>query len=109
MVSARRSSIALWGRCLAVVESDISRKADAEGRLHASWVGGSNSDGLFPLGAREREFYALLHRIIEDLVARLQAAATSDNANILSRVRDNAMRRTAVCLEMYAGSFEWLL
>jgi hypothetical protein len=38
--------------------------------------------------------------IIEDLVATLQAAVTTVDANVLSCVRENALRRTAVCLDM---------
>jgi hypothetical protein len=53
--------------------------------------------------------YAVPPRTIEDLVARLQAAATSVDANMLRCVRENAVRRTAVCLEMYGGRFENLM
>jgi hypothetical protein len=52
VVSARRSSSALWGRCPAVIERDITRKVDLTWRVDcmASSVAGSNSDGFFPVG-----------------------------------------------------------
>jgi hypothetical protein len=48
-------------------------------------------------------------RTIEDLVARLQAAVTTVDENMLRCVRENAVRRTAVRLEMDGGRFEELL
>jgi hypothetical protein len=42
-------------------------------------------------------------------VARLQATVTTVDANMWRRVLENAVRRTAVCLEMDGGRFEHLL
>jgi hypothetical protein len=46
---------------------------------------------------------------MEDLVARFQAAVTTVDANMLRRAQENAVRRTAVCLEMEGGRFEHVL
>jgi hypothetical protein len=46
---------------------------------------------------------------IEDVVARLQAAVTTVDANMLGHIRENAVRHTAVCLEMDGRRFEHLL
>jgi hypothetical protein len=48
-------------------------------------------------------------RTIEDPVAGLKAPVTAVDANLLRHVRENAVRRTAVCLEMGGGRFEHLL
>jgi hypothetical protein len=45
----------------------------------------------------------------DDLVARLEAAVTAFDVDMLRRVRENVMRRTAVCLEMDEGRSERLL
>jgi hypothetical protein len=105
VVLARRKSKALWGRCLVVVERDISRKVDCM----ASSVAGSNFDGFFLWGHLKEQVYVDPPRTIEDLVVRLQAAVTTVDANMLRRVRENAVRRTAVCLEMDGGRLEHLL
>jgi hypothetical protein len=47
--------------------------------------------------------YAVSHRIIEDLVARLQTTLTAVEGNMLRRVPENAVRLTAVCLHMDGG------
>jgi hypothetical protein len=49
-------------------------------------VAGSNSNGFFPVG---KEVYAVPSWTIEDLVARLQTAVTTVDANMLLRVREN--------------------
>jgi hypothetical protein len=56
VVSARRSSSSLWGRCPAAVGRDISRKVDwtSRAKCMASSVTWSNSGGLFPVGQSER-------------------------------------------------------
>jgi hypothetical protein len=51
------------------------------------------------------DVYALPPRTIEDVVA----AVTTVEANMLRRVRENAVRRTALCLEMDGGRLEHLL
>jgi hypothetical protein len=51
--------------------------------------------------------YAASPRTIEDLVARLQATVAA--ANMLRRVLENSVQRTAVCLELDKGRFEHLL
>jgi hypothetical protein len=43
---------------------------------------------------------------MEDLATRFKAAVTAAEGNRLRRLRDNAMRRAAVCLEMDGGRFE---
>jgi hypothetical protein len=48
-------------------------------------------------------------RIIRDLVAGFKAAETRVDDNMLKRVRDNAVRRTAVCLKMDGGRFEHMV
>lgn len=58
------------------------------------------SDGFFPVGHLKERVYAVRPRTTEDPVARLQAAVTTVDANMLRRVRQNAARRAAVCLEM---------
>jgi hypothetical protein len=73
----------------------------------ASSVAGSNSDGFFFLwGHLKEQVYAVPPKTIEDLVARLEAALKKIDANMLRHVRENAVRRTAVCLEMDGGHFE---
>jgi hypothetical protein len=57
----------------------------------------------------KKHVYAVPSRTIEDLVGRLQAAVTTVDTNLLRRVRENAVRRTAVYLEMDGGCFERLL
>jgi hypothetical protein len=111
MVSARRSSSALWGRCPAVVERDISRKVDGR-RGPTAWSPRSPDLTLidfFLRGHLKEQVYAVRPMTIEDLVARLQAAVTTVDANMLRRVRENAVRRTAICLQMDGGRFEYIL
>jgi hypothetical protein len=64
---------------------------------------------FFLWGHLKEHDYAVPPRTIEDLVERLQAAMTSVDANMLRRVRENVLRRSAVCLEMEGGRFERLL
>jgi hypothetical protein len=82
---------------------------DVEGRLHGLSVPGSNSDFLFPYGHMKNHVYALPPRTIEDVVAVLKRAVTTVDANMLRRVGRIAVRRTALCLEMDGGRFEYLL
>jgi hypothetical protein len=94
------------------MSGDISRKVDWTLRANcmASSVAGSNSDGFLPVGTPEEQVYAVPPRTIEEPLARLQAAGTTVDANMLRRVRENAVRRTVVCLEMDGGRrFEHLL
>jgi hypothetical protein len=55
VVSARRSSTTLWGRCPAVVERDISKKVYWTWRTDCmtSSVSDYNWDGFIPLEAHE--------------------------------------------------------
>jgi hypothetical protein len=66
-----------------VVERDISRKVDWTWRADcmASSVAGSNAD-IFLWGHLKEQVYAVPPRTIEDLVARLQAAVTTVDANM---------------------------
>jgi hypothetical protein len=91
----------LWGRYPAVIESDISRKADRTSRANfmASSVAGSNSHGLFLREHLKESGYAVPSWTIEGLVAGFQVAVTTVVANMLRRVRENAVRCTAVCFE----------
>jgi hypothetical protein len=61
------------------------------------------------VGCLRKHVYAVPPRTIEDLVEKLKAAVTTVDANMLRRVRENAVWRTAVCLEMDGGCFEHLL
>jgi hypothetical protein len=75
------------GRCLAVVERDISRKVDWKSRVDcmASSVPGHLKEYV----------HAVPPRIIEVVVATHQATVTAVDANMLWRVGKNS-----VCLEM---------
>jgi hypothetical protein len=64
---------------------------------------------FFLWGHLKEQVYAVPPRTIEDLVTRIQSALTGVDANMLRRVRENAVRRTAVCLEMDRGLFEHML
>jgi hypothetical protein len=64
---------------------------------------------FFLWGHLKEQVYAVPPRTIEDLAAKLQAAMTTVDANMLRRVRENAVRSTAACLEMNGGRFEHLL
>jgi hypothetical protein len=57
----------------------------------------------------KENMHAVLPRNIEDLEAGIQDAATAVLVNMLRRVRDNTVRRTAACLEMDEAHFERLL
>lgn len=61
---------------------------------------------FFPVWTPKENAYVSPPTIIEDLVARLQLVMTSVDTNMLRRVRENAVRRTAVCLEMDEGRFQ---
>jgi hypothetical protein len=63
---------------------------------------------FFPVGAPEEPSLRSPSQDFEDLVASLQETVTTVDANMLRRVRENAVRRTAVCLEMDRGRFEHL-
>jgi hypothetical protein len=63
---------------------------------------------FFLWGNLKEQIYAVPPWTSEDFVARLQAAVTTVDANMLRRVRENAVRRTAVCLIMDGGHFEHL-
>jgi hypothetical protein len=64
---------------------------------------------IFLWGHLKEQVYAVPLRTIDELVEKLQAAVITDDANMLRRVRDNAMRRTAVCLEIDGSRVEHLL
>jgi hypothetical protein len=74
------------------------------GRLHGLMVAGSNCDGfspqVTPVGS---------HLYSPGLVAGRQAAVKTADANMSFRVREQAMLRAAVCLEMDGCHFEHLL
>jgi hypothetical protein len=109
VVSARRSSSAPWGKCPAVSERDISKKVTGH-RGPIAWP--SRPPDLPPthyFSVGTENVYAVPPRTIENFVARLQAAVTKVDVNILRRVRENAVRRTAVCLEMDGDGFQYLL
>jgi hypothetical protein len=59
-------------------------------------------------GFLKEHVYALLPMNTGDLEGRIQAALTTTDANMLRRVRENAVRRTGVWLEMDEGRFEHL-
>jgi hypothetical protein len=60
-------------------------------------------------GHLKEHVYAVHPTTIEDVMARLQVTVTTVDSNMLRCVRENAVRRTAVCLEMDGGRFERLL
>jgi hypothetical protein len=64
---------------------------------------------FFVWGYMKEHVYAVLHRSIEGLAARFEAAVTTVDVNMFRRVRVNAVWRTAVCLEMDVDRFEHLL
>jgi hypothetical protein len=64
---------------------------------------------FFLWGHLKGQVYAVPPRTIDDLVARLQAAVTTVDANMLRHVQENAVWRTAIYLEMNRGHFEHLL
>jgi hypothetical protein len=64
---------------------------------------------FFLWGHLKEQVYAVPPRTIEDLVARIQTAMTTVDANMLRCVRENVVRRTAVYLEMDGGRSEHLL
>jgi hypothetical protein len=64
---------------------------------------------FFLWGHLKKQVYTVFPRTIEDFVARFQAAVTTVDANMLSRVPENAVRRTSVCLEMDGGRLEHVL
>jgi hypothetical protein len=49
--------------------------------------------------------YAVPPRPIKDLLARLQAAVTMVNANMLKCVQETGIQCTDICLEMDGGCF----
>jgi hypothetical protein len=61
---------------------------------------------FFLWGQLKKKIYEVPPRTIEDLVAKLQAAVTTVDANMLRYVRQNAARRTAVGLEIDGGRWE---
>jgi hypothetical protein len=71
-----------------VIECDISKKVDWMWSTDcvASTVTRSNSDGFFLWEHLKVQVYAVLPRAIKDLVARLQAAVTMADANMLRLV-----------------------
>jgi hypothetical protein len=48
-------------------------------------------------------------RTMKDVVAGFKAAETRVDNNMLKLVRNKAVRRTAVCLEMDGGRFELMV
>jgi hypothetical protein len=49
-------------------------------------IGGTKADGFFPVGHLQVHVYVLSPRTIEDLVAQLEAAVTTIDANMSGRV-----------------------
>jgi hypothetical protein len=90
-----------------VVERDIFR--------NVGWT--SSADCMTPLvtgsnllrGHLKDHVYAVLRRTIEDLVARIQTAVATVDANILRSVLGNSVCCTAVCVEMDCGRFGYQL
>jgi hypothetical protein len=66
-----------------------------------SSINGYNSDVSFSLWGHPKEHvYALLLRIIEDIVAILHAAVINAGARMLRHVRGNAVRSAVICFEL---------
>jgi hypothetical protein len=74
----------------------------------AASVAGCNSDEFFFLmrTPEEERLWKIPLWAMEDLAARFQAPVTTDDGSILRRVRQNVVRRIAVCLEMDERRFE---
>jgi hypothetical protein len=91
-----------------VVELDISRKVNWRwmADFMAPSISGSNWNGFFPVGMPEG---ARLRSPSQDYRRSYGAAVTTVSANILRRVRKNAVRRTASYLEMGGGHLESLM
>jgi hypothetical protein len=89
-----------------VVERVISRKTTS---CMTSSVDGSNSLEFFMLEHLMGHIYVVPPRATVDIMAKFQTAVTAIDAYVLRRVRGNAVRRTALFLEMGAGRFKHLL
>jgi hypothetical protein len=99
VVSERQSFSAMCGRCPAVVERDISRKVDWTWRVDcmASSVAGSNCNECFFFLASEG---ALLRSHSQEYRRSRGETSSSYDKFRCQHIRENAVRRTAVCLEM---------
>jgi hypothetical protein len=97
--SARWSSSALWGRGKAGYRTPNARLLAPD----------PTPMDFFLWGHLKEYVYAVPPRTVEDLTARLQAAVTTVEANMLRCVRENAARRNAVYFETNGGRFEHLL
>jgi hypothetical protein len=72
-------------------------------------VAGSIPDGFFPWGHLKDYLYAVPPKTIEVIAARFRPDVTTVDANVLRRVQENAVRRTAVCIRTVGDRFEQLL
>jgi hypothetical protein len=81
---------------------------NVKGQLYGFSVAGPNSYGFFLWGYLTEHVYAFSPRMIEDLMAILQAAVTMVSVIMLRHVEEIAMRCTTVCLEMDEGHSEKL-
>jgi hypothetical protein len=102
VASALRSSSALWGRYRPVSERDISRKVDwtSSANFRASSVARCNSDRFLPVVHLKMHVYTFPTKTIKDLMVRLQAALITVDTNMLERVRENDVWRSAAFLSM---------
>jgi hypothetical protein len=76
---------------------------NVKGKIYGFLGAGSNSYGFFLWGYLKEHVYAVSPRMIEELMAVLQASVTIVNAVILRHVQENAMWCTTACLEMDGG------
>jgi hypothetical protein len=83
---------------------------DVDGRLHGPpWTHNLTLIDFLLRGNLKEHVYAVPPRTIEDLVARIQAAVATADAETSRRVREKSVRRTAICLQTDGGRFEHLL
>ena len=75
----------------------------------ASTFSGYDSNGFFLWGYLKEKIYVTLPRTREELVNRIRQTSATITPVMLSKVRENFMRRVAMCLENNDGYIEHLL
>jgi hypothetical protein len=109
----------MWGRGYGFITMELQHTICKMNTAYLGrWVGcwwptawSQRSQDLTPIdfllrGNVKEHVYAVPSRAIEELVARLQAAVITVDVKMLRHVRQNSVRRTAVCFEMDGGRFD---